>query len=193
MGTLNQIEFYTLDAEVWYRKPDGTSHKLDENDYDMVAEMLEHIKEFYPDAFAALDAYYKKLPFDYKYKKFRIVNAFVKCNFGAADPSELDVGRKGVFRFEHVNCPMRGECPRENIVCNPRFNAEISDGETRVLRLLYKGYDNDEIADKLFLSPLTVRNHIRNAYTRLGIHEKAEFIKYADEHELFKDDENGDD
>ena len=49
----------------------------------------------------------------------------------------------------------------------------------------YCGKDKDEIAENLFLSPHTVKNHIKSAYCKLGIHEKSEFIKYANAHNLF--------
>ncbi|MCI2145801.1 MAG: helix-turn-helix transcriptional regulator [Bacteroidales bacterium] len=191
---IQQIEFYTYESEVWYRTMDGTCKKLDENDFEVVSFMFNHIRDNYPEAFAALDAYYKKLPFDFKLKRFRIVNMFCKCNFGQADQSKFDIDKTGTLQFENVPCPLRGECPRENIVCHPHFNSHISDSEMRVLKLVYEGWDIEPIADKLYLSPFTVRNHIRNAYERLGIHEKAEFVKYADAHDLFnKDNGNGKD
>jgi DNA-binding NarL/FixJ family response regulator len=87
-----------------------------------------------------------------------------------------------------VPCPLRGECILEGVVCSPEFNSKISDSEMRVLELLYKGYDKEEIAEKLFLSVHTVNNHIRNAYVRLGFREKAEFIDYAHRNKLFKDE-----
>ena len=47
--------------------------------------------------------------------------------------------------------------------------------------------DNDEIADRLYLSPHTVKNHIKSVYIKLNIHEKSEFIQYAHKNNLFKD------
>ena len=44
----------------------------------------------------------------------------------------------------------------------------------------------EEIAEQLYLSAHTVNNHIRNAYFRLGIHSKAEFVKYAENNRLFQ-------
>lgn len=55
----------------------------------------------------------------------------------------------------------------------------------RVLKLWYDGYSKEEIAERLYLSVHTINNHIRNAYTRLGIHEKAEFFRYAEQNHLF--------
>lgn len=80
---------------------------------------------------------------------------------------------------------MRGECALEGIVCMPRFNSTISDGEMRVMRLVYQGLDIPAIADQLYLSPNTIKNHIKSVYKKLGIHEKADFIRYANNNNLF--------
>ena len=56
----------------------------------------------------------------------------------------------------------------------------------RVLRLWYQGKKKEDIAEELYLSVHTINNHIRNAFTRLGLHEKAEFVKYAESNKLFR-------
>lgn len=181
------VEFYNFESEVWYRKPTGECVKLTEDSSEAIHYLYDIICEQYPGAFTALDKHFSKLSYDIKFKRFRMVNLFCKCNFGTIDQSRLDISPKGTFAFEHVSCPMRGECPMEDVVCHPKFNSRISDSELRVLELVYKGMEKEEIADILCLSHHTVGNHIRNAYTRLGIHEKAEFIRYAQNHNLFKE------
>ncbi len=44
---------------------------------------------------------------------------------------------------------------------------ELSDQETKVLELIAGGYNNTQIAQKLVISPKTVRNQITNIYSRL--------------------------
>ena len=56
-----------------------------------------------------------------------------------------------------------------------------------VMKLYYDGLDSEEIAQSLFISPETVKTHRKNVYLRLGIHDKAEFVKYADKNEIFRD------
>ena len=56
-----------------------------------------------------------------------------------------------------------------------------------VMRMYYDGYETEEIAQALFISPETVKTHRKNVYTKLGIHEKAEFVKYADKNDIFRD------
>jgi DNA-binding CsgD family transcriptional regulator len=182
---MNNIEFYIFENETRYRLPDGTDERLTEGSHEVIKHMLDKIENLYPKAYAALNKEYKKLNAIPFLKRYNIVNRFCRCNFGSID-NIRDIDSKGRFVFEHVPCPLRGECSMEGIVCNPEFNSQISKSEMRVLELLYRGFEKEEIAEKLFLSVHTVNNHIHNAYVRLGFHEKAEFIDYAHRNKLFK-------
>lgn len=179
-----KIELYTFNNEVWYRDEDG-SKRLSVGS-DIISVIYEKIADFYPAALSALEKEYRQIE-DIHYKRFRIVQRFCKCNFGNID-NVFDIQSDGRFKFECVSCPLRGECKLENIVCNPKFDSKISDAEMRVLSLIYRGVDKETIADKLCLSAHTVNNHIRNAYTRIGIHSTAEFIEYASSNKLFDDE-----
>lgn len=50
---------------------------------------------------------------------------------------------------------------------------ELSDREREVLDLLARGYDNATIARRMVLSPKTVRNHVSNVLTKLGVPDRA--------------------
>lgn len=52
---------------------------------------------------------------------------------------------------------MRGECKYEGIICCPQFYSRISDAEMRVMKMIYEGANNEDIAEKLYLSPHTVK------------------------------------
>ncbi len=59
---------------------------------------------------------------------------------------------------------------------------ELSDREREVLDLLARGYDNATIARRMVLSPKTVRNHVSNVLTKLGVPDRAAaMIKARDE------------
>lgn len=184
MKTIRGIEFFSFEDEVWYRSADGSQHKLTENDRTEIGYVFDYICDFYPDAFAKLQEKYKRCASNVPYYQYKIVWSFCKCNFGIIDNTD-DIDENGDMHFEHVPCPMRGECPYENVVCHPKFNSKISDSEMRVLELLFKNLPKEEIALRLYLSIHTVNNHIRNAFQRIGVHEKAEFIDYAHKHHLF--------
>ena len=52
----------------------------------------------------------------------------------------------------------------------------LSDRERQVLRLVATGHTNAEIAGKLFLSPHTVRTHVRNSLRKLGVSTRAQAV-----------------
>ena len=56
--------------------------------------------------------------------------------------------------------------------------------EKEVLNLIADGLTNHEIAEKLFISPLTVDSHRKNLITKLGARNTASLIKLAVEKEL---------
>ncbi len=55
----------------------------------------------------------------------------------------------------------------------------LSDRELEVLELIVNGSNNQEIADKIFISINTVKNHIRNIYEKLHVHSKSEAVVKA--------------
>jgi DNA-binding NarL/FixJ family response regulator len=58
---------------------------------------------------------------------------------------------------------------------------ELTEREVEVLRLIAQGLNNQEIAQKLFLSPKTVRNHITNIFSKLQVADRAQAIVRARE------------
>lgn len=48
--------------------------------------------------------------------------------------------------------------------------------EREVVTLIALGLDTDEIAERLYISPSTVRTHVRNAMGRLGAHTRAQLV-----------------
>lgn len=55
----------------------------------------------------------------------------------------------------------------------------ISERELEVIKLIAEGYTNNEIADKLFLSPHTVNTHRKNIMQKLGVNNTAAIVMYA--------------
>jgi PAS domain S-box-containing protein len=51
--------------------------------------------------------------------------------------------------------------------------------ERDVLQLLTEGLDGAAIAERLFLSPATVRNHIQHILAKLGVHSRVEAVALA--------------
>jgi len=61
----------------------------------------------------------------------------------------------------------------------PKADYDLTSRELEVLMMLTDGGDYKAIADKLFLSPFTVRAHIRNIYDKLHVHSKSEAVAKA--------------
>lgn len=181
---MNGIEFYTIDCEVWYLTSEGRNERLDESNDEVISLLIERIMECYPEAYKALAKFYEKSSANVSWYRYLIVRRFCKCNFGKLDTAEVDY-RDMSFRFEKISCPLRGECPLEGVVCMPKFNTQLSKKELEVMRLFYEGLNKEQIAERLFLSPLTVKNHIKSVYAKLNIHEKSEFIQYASKNRVF--------
>jgi len=49
----------------------------------------------------------------------------------------------------------------------------------QVLKLVAQGLNNKDIAEKLFISENTVKNHIRNILDKLHLHSRMEAVVYA--------------
>jgi two-component system, NarL family, response regulator LiaR len=57
--------------------------------------------------------------------------------------------------------------------------ADLSERELEVLKLLAAGKDNSEIAQELFISPKTVKNHISSILAKLQIENRIQAAVYA--------------
>jgi len=61
---------------------------------------------------------------------------------------------------------------------------KLSKRELEILDRIATGDNYQQIADKLFISPKTVRKHIENIYSKLHVHNKVEAIQKAQKHGL---------
>jgi LuxR family maltose regulon positive regulatory protein len=89
---------------------------------------------------------------------------------GALDEETADEGRKAAPGACEVGRPA------------PGLLEALSERELQVLRLLQGTLSSSEIAEQLFLSPNTIRTHIKNIYRKLDVHGRADAIQRA--HEL---------
>lgn len=182
---MKMIEFYIFNKELWYIS-NGENKIVTENDTELIGIILQRIMHLYPEAYKALSKEYKKSALNVPYYQYLMVRRFCKCNFGNLDNTRSDIDLQGNFNFECVSCPLRGECANEGIICNPKLNTKLSDAELRVMKLLYEGVSSSEVAEILYLSPETIKSHYKSVYKKLGLSSLAEFVKYADKHQLFE-------
>ena len=55
----------------------------------------------------------------------------------------------------------------------------LSEREIEIIRLVAKGFSNDELADRLHLSPETIKAHLRHIYEKLGVESRVEAVTEA--------------
>jgi two-component system, NarL family, nitrate/nitrite response regulator NarL len=60
----------------------------------------------------------------------------------------------------------------------------LSPREREIVQLVAQGYRNREIAEKLFISEQTVKNHLHNIFDKLGVSDRLELALYAIHHRL---------
>jgi DNA-binding NarL/FixJ family response regulator len=58
----------------------------------------------------------------------------------------------------------------------PQVFPDLTEREREILTLIAQGYTNPAIAEKLVLSPKTVRNHVSNIFSKLQVAGRAEAI-----------------
>ncbi len=72
----------------------------------------------------------------------------------------------------------------ENKIITPEQQIKLTGREAEVLELICNGLSNDEIADKLNISPLTVKSHRTNLFTKTGCGNAASLVMFAIKNKL---------
>lgn len=182
---MKPIEFYTTpEGEVTLREVGEAERQLKESDTDFIQAFLSVLREFYPEAHAALMELYSKSAANKRYRDYLAVRRFIKCNFGVYD-NTIDVDANWGFNFEFVSCPLRGECKWDGVLCQPKFNSALSSRQKEVMELCYNGVSDEDIAERLFISLQTIKYHKKAVYRKLGLHSMADFVRYAAQNNLY--------
>ena len=63
----------------------------------------------------------------------------------------------------------------------PDVFPELTEREREILELIARGHSNQQITDRLVLSPKTIRNHVSNIFSKLQVRDRAEAIVRARE------------
>jgi DNA-binding NarL/FixJ family response regulator len=61
---------------------------------------------------------------------------------------------------------------------------KLTKREKEILTLIAEGFTNNQIAEKLFISPLTVDSHRKNLLTKLNVNNTASLVRVAIENRL---------
>jgi non-specific serine/threonine protein kinase len=95
---------------------------------------------------------------------------------GAALPHQQAIAEGLAFAAEVRSAAPGNSPPADALGLSPR--------EREVLRLLVEGHSNPEIAGALFISHKTVRNHVTNILTKLGVESRTAAATFAVRHDL---------
>ncbi len=69
--------------------------------------------------------------------------------------------------------------PAQEPVAAPASLSALTDRERQLVALVAEGLSNDDIAGRLFLSPLTVKTHINRAMMKLDARDRAQLVVIA--------------
>ena len=96
--------------------------------------------------------------------------------YGHFAPETLTNAIRAVASGQRVNIP---KIPQEASVrkCESE-NSGLTQREDEIMRLITAGKDNREIAASLNIEEKTVKNHINNIYSKIGVRSRREAIYY---------------
>lgn len=172
---MEKVEFFIIGGQTCIRR-NGVSKPLTPSDRDAIEFMLDQMQQHFPAAIERLQEWAEESKPNKRFFEYRMVDRFIRCNFGEADFLYSDV-EDGMFHFEEVKCPLRGICKDENVICKPKFNMPVSREESRAAVLYSKGLTANEIAKVLGKGVKTVKNQLGNAAKRLGLNRTRDLIK----------------
>ncbi|PKQ14743.1 MAG: DNA-binding response regulator, partial [Actinobacteria bacterium HGW-Actinobacteria-8] len=102
------------------------------------------------------------------------------------DPQDLLHALRVVADGEALLSPRATRALVENFVAQPSAgttpSAEVdvlTEREREVVVLVATGLSNDEIAGRLFISPLTAKTHVSRAMTKIAARDRAQLVVFA--------------
>jgi len=79
-----------------------------------------------------------------------------------------------------VALPIPGELPSSP----PTYPNGLTTREFEVLRVVAQGLTNEQVAERLVISPRTVDTHLTSIYSKIGVSSRSAATRYAIEHHL---------
>jgi len=141
-------------------------------------ECVEKLKEHHPDLLVMMLTVYEDDDNVFK----SIVAGATGYVLKKTPPSEL---LEAISDLHNGGSPMSDRIARKVVQAfqqmgkSSKETENLTHRESEILSYVAKGYQDKEIAEKLFLSPETVRTHLRNIYKKLHVRSRMEAaLKY---------------
>lgn len=101
------------------------------------------------------------------------IEQFAKCRFGGLDLT-ADIIDNVVQDGEYVDCPNRGTCPHEGILCKlPIYNGErLTAQQVKLMQLSSSEKTNEVIAEDMGMAMGTFHKAKKNIHQFLGVQTK---------------------
>jgi DNA-binding NarL/FixJ family response regulator len=71
------------------------------------------------------------------------------------------------------------QAPAPTSPVRDRERSPLSQREREIVSLVAQGFKNKEMAEKMFISEQTVKNHLHNIFDKLGVSDRLELALYA--------------
>ncbi|SDC27983.1 regulatory protein, luxR family [Williamwhitmania taraxaci] len=113
-----------------------------------------------------------------------VENGYLKTTHVCLESSTLEIeserdtylnNQGKALRGLHIMCEFINSLPAAHNRELPVAN--LTTREKQILEFLAMGLLNKEIAEKLFISPHTVKNHTKNIYAKLGVKNRVEALR----------------
>lgn len=109
-----------------------------------------------------------------------IVDAVKELVAGGAPMSAVMARKMLTFFKTGTAAPAPKQMPTEDF--------DLTEREVTILERLVAGDNYLQIGDKLFISPQTVKSHIKNIYKKMHVHTRAEAVRVALKNNMVKGD-----
>ena len=146
-------------------------------------EVTREIKAFLPETRVLIFSMHSKI--DYITEAFQVGASGYLVKDSASDKlmQALDWISKGEYYLDtaisaQVVNQLRGFPKKEERITEADYRT-LTAREKEVIRMLANGFRIEEISEKLFISPKTVKNHRASIMSKLKLHSHHELIRYA--------------